>query len=268
MNEVEIIDSHAHMDYEYEVGVPELIAQAKKVGVSHIIAIAAEPDSLARVQALARDYSNLFHTSGIHPHEAKLWTQDLFAKVKEGSKSEKCVAIGELGLDFFYDHAPKDEQITALRDQLNYAVECGKPVVVHSREADDDTIAELTPFAAKWNARHPGRSPGVIHCFTSTRRLAEAMLQAGFYISFSGIITFKNAEPLRDIVRNVVPLDRLLVETDSPYLSPMPFRGQKNQPAHTRVVAEKVAELKGLPYAEIAKITRQNTIQLFQLGIA
>ena len=268
MNSGLIIDSHAHLDYDYEVGVPELIAEAGACGVSHIIAIAAEPASLDRVEALARDHANIFHTSGIHPHEAKLWTTDLFDRVKQGSKSPKCVAIGELGLDYFYDHAPREEQIHALRDQLEFALECGKPIVVHSREADDDTISELTPYAAKWNARYPGRSPGVIHCFTSTRRLAEAMIAAGFYISFSGIITFKNAEPLREVVRDVVPLDRLLVETDSPYLAPIPFRGQKNRPAHTRVVAEKVAEVKGLPYEEIAKITRRNTIDLFRLGIS
>ena len=262
-----IIDSHAHLDYDYDQTVPEMLAAAAAAGVTHVVAIAAEPTSLARVERLASEHANVFHTAGIHPHEAKLWTPELFAEVKTRSKSPKCVAIGELGLDYFYDHAPREEQLKALREQLDYAVECGKPVVVHSRDADDDTIAELEPYAARWNAKHPGRSPGVIHCFTSTKRLAEKMLAAGFHISFSGIITFKNAEDLRTVVRDVVPLDKMLVETDSPYLSPIPFRGKQNKPAHTRQVAEKVAELKGLTLDEVAKATRKNTIRLFSFPI-
>lgn len=263
----QIIDSHAHLDYEYEQSVPEMLAAAAAAGVSHVITIAAEPNSLERAHELASIHENIFHTAGIHPHEANLWTPELLARVREFAAKPKCVAIGELGLDYFYDHAPRAEQIAALRDQLAFALEIGKPIVVHSREADDDTIAELEPFAAKWKAKHPSRAPGVIHCFTSSRRLAEKMVVAGFYISFSGIITFKNAESLREVVRDVVPLDRILVETDSPYLAPMPHRGKKNQPAFTRHVAEKVAELKNISYAELARVTRENTIRLFQLPI-
>jgi TatD DNase family protein len=263
-----LIDSHAHLDYEYEQTTEELLALAKAAGVERVIAIAAAPESLERVRDLSEKFANVYFTSGVHPHDAKDFTPKIFARVKSLSVHPRCVAIGELGLDYYYDHSEPTVQHRALEEQLAYSAELGKPVVVHTRDADDDTIRFLTAHAREFLKRHPSRAPGVIHCFTGTARLAEATLALGYYVSFSGILTFKNAEPLRAVCKDVVPLDRLLVETDSPYLAPIPHRGKKNMPAHTRVVAEKVAELKGLPFGEIARITRTNTERLFALPTA
>jgi TatD DNase family protein len=260
-----LIDSHAHLDYEYDMTIPELLAEARAHGIEKVFAIAASKDSLDRVVEIANQYPNVYHTSGIHPHDSGDFTPEIFAKVKANAALPKCIAIGELGLDYYYDNAEKSVQFAALEAQLDFSAEIGKPIVLHTRDADDDTIRFLEAHSKKWHARHPQFAPGVIHCFTGTPRLAEACLALGYYISFSGIITFKNAEDLRQTAKNIVPLDRILVETDSPYLAPIPHRGKKNHPAYTKFVAEKVAELKGMPVEELAKHTTANTLRLFRL---
>ncbi len=260
-----LIDSHAHLDYEYELSTEELLANAHAAGVERVIAIAASADSLERVRDLSEKFRQVWFTSGVHPHDSKDFTPEIFAKVRSLATHERCVAVGELGLDYHYDLSDRPTQHKALEAQLAFSAELGKPVVVHSRESDDDTVRFLTEHSRAFLARHPNRAPGVIHCFTGTRKLAEETLALGYYISFSGILTFKTAEDLRQVCKDVVPLDRLLVETDSPFLAPIPYRGKKNQPAHTRVVAEKVAELKGLPLQELARLTLSNTEKLFAL---
>jgi TatD DNase family protein len=260
-----LIDSHAHLDYDYEQTTEELLANAANAGVKTVIAIAAAADSLDRVCDLAERFPQVFFSSGIHPHDSGDFTAEIFSRVRALAAHPKCVAVGELGLDYFYTLSTQALQFQALEAQLNFSAEIGKPVVVHTRDADADTIRFLEPHSREFQRRHPGRSPGVIHCFTGSADLARSALQLGYYISFSGIITFKNAQDLRDIVKDVVPLDRMLVETDSPFLAPVPHRGKKNQPAHTRVVAEKVAELKGLALEEVAKATKANTRRLFSL---
>lgn len=260
-----LIDSHAHLDYEYDVSTEELLAAAGAAGVKRVIAIAAAADSLERVRDLAERFPNVFFTSGIHPHDSKDFTPEIFARVKELSKHPRCVAVGELGLDYYYENSSQQLQFQAIEAQLQHSAEIGKPVVVHTRDADADTLRFLQTHSAEFRKRHPQRAPGVIHCFTGGKQLAEECIKLGYYISFSGIITFKNAEPLREVVREVVPMDKLLVETDSPFLAPIPHRGKKNQPAYTRVVAEKVAELKGLSLEETARLTVSNTERLFGL---
>lgn len=260
-----LIDSHAHLDYDYEFSTEELLNNARLSGVKRVIAIAAAADSLDRVKEIAEKFPQVFFTAGIHPHDSKDFTKEIFNKVQENSKHPKCVAIGELGLDYFYDLSDRKVQADALEVQLDFSAKIGKPVVVHTRDADEDTLKILTAHSKKFLANFPDRSPGVIHCFTGGRALAEGTLALGYYISFSGIITFKNAEDLRTIVKEVVPLDKILVETDSPFLAPIPHRGKKNQPAYTRIVAEKVAELKGISLNEVAKYTRTNTEKLFHL---
>ncbi|MGZ3738560.1 MAG: TatD family hydrolase [Bdellovibrionota bacterium] len=260
-----LIDSHAHLDYEYDVSTEEMLAAAKALGVERVIAIAASAESLERVRELSEKFPQVFFTSGVHPHDSKDFTPEIFASIKRLAKHPRCVAVGELGLDYFYDLSEKATQHIALEQQLQFSAEIGKPVVVHTRDADDDTIRFLTVHSREFLARHPGKSPGVIHCFTDTARLAEATLALGYHISFSGILTFKNAEPLREVCRDIVPLNRLLVETDSPFLTPIPHRGKKNQPGYTRFVAEKVAELKKLSLEEVANATRANTERLFGL---
>jgi TatD DNase family protein len=261
-----LIDSHAHLDYEYEQSTEQLLELAKAAGVERVIAVAAAADSLKRVRDLSEKFPNIFFSSGIHPHDSKDFTPEIFAEIKELAAHPRCVAVGELGLDYHYDLSDRNLQHEALVAQLNFSAEIGKPVIVHTREADADTIRFLSDHAAKFRAAHGEKSPGVIHCFTGTADLARACLGFGYHISFSGIITFKTAEDLRQVVRDVVPLEKILVETDSPFLAPIPFRGKKNMPAHTRVVAEKVAELKGLSLEAVANATRANTERLFGLS--
>lgn len=258
-----LIDSHAHLDYEYEESTEKLLANADQAGVKRVIAIAAAADSLERTRDLAEKFPNVFFTSGIHPHDSKDFTPEIFARIRALAQHPKCLAVGELGLDYYYEHSTHETQFAALEQQLQFSAEIGKPVVVHTREADADTVKFLTAHSAEFKKRHPARAPGVIHCFTGSRALAEQTLALGYYISFSGIVTFKTAEDLRATAKEVVPLDRILVETDSPFLAPIPHRGKKNQPAHTRVVAEKIAELKGLSLDALAAHTTANTIKLF-----
>ncbi|MGE3260512.1 MAG: TatD family hydrolase [Bacteriovoracia bacterium] len=260
-----LIDSHAHLDYEYAETTEQLLANADLAGVKRVIAIAAAADSLERTRDLAERFSNVFFTSGIHPHDSKDFTPEIFSRIRALAAHPKCVAVGELGLDYFYEHSTHETQFSALEQQLRFSAEIGKPVVVHTREADADTVRFLTEHSREFLKNHPGRSPGVIHCFTGSRALAEQTLALGYHISFSGILTFKTAEDLRITAKEVVPLDRLLVETDSPFLAPIPHRGKKNQPAFTRVVAEKLAELKGISLEELAKHTTANTERLFAL---
>jgi TatD DNase family protein len=260
-----LIDSHAHLDYDYELSTEQLLANADQAGVKRVIAIAAAADSLERTRELAEKFPNVFFSSGIHPHDSKDFTPAIFAQIKKLAAHTKCVAVGELGLDYHYEHSTHETQFSALEQQLHFSAEIGKPVVVHTREADADTVRFLTQHSKEFRKNFPQRAPGVIHCFTGTRELAEQTLALGYFISFSGIITFKTAQDLRDTARDVVPLDRMLVETDSPFLAPIPHRGKKNQPAFTRVVAEKLAELKGISLEELARHTTANTERLFAL---
>ena len=258
-----LIDSHAHIDYEYEVSTEALIEEARLAGVTQIIAIAAALESLDKVAALADRFPNVYFTTGVHPHDVKDFNPEVLAKMRKFIAHPKCVAIGELGLDFFYEHSDRAIQFEALEIQLDFSIEAGKPIVVHTRDADEDTMRFLDEHANGWHKAHPGKIPGVIHCFSGTAKLAEFCLALGYTISFSGIITFKNAEALRAVARDIVPLDRLMVETDSPYLAPIPHRGKKNHPAHTRIVAEKLAELKSISLEKLAEHTTGNTRRLF-----
>jgi TatD DNase family protein len=261
-----LFDSHAHLDYEYECTIEELLAEAKAHGVDRIVSIAAAPDSLDRVVEIAERFANVYHTSGIHPHDAQHWGPEIAAHVERNARKTKCVAVGELGLDFHYNLSDKAQQFRALEAQMALSVTIAKPIVFHSREADQDTVDFLTQHSKNWYAAGHKNPPGVLHCFTGTKLLAEQCLALGYFLSFSGIITFKNAQDLRDVVRDIAPLDRLLVETDSPYLAPIPFRGKKNHPAYTKFVAEKVAELKGMSLADLAVLTTRNTEKLFNLS--
>ncbi len=261
-----LIDSHAHLDYEYNFSTEELLNNAKKAGVNGIIAIAAASDSLEKTKKLAEQFPEVYFTSGIHPHDSKDFNPSILDTIRTNHRHPKCIAVGELGLDFFYTLSEKKIQFEALEIQLNLSVEIGKPVVVHTREADEDTLRFLTKHSKEYLAKH-GKSPGVIHCFSGSEHLAKECLKLGYYISFSGILTFKNAEDLRKIAKEIVPMDKLLVETDSPFLAPIPHRGKKNQPAHTLEVAKLVANLKGLSLEEVAERTRVNTVNLFSLPL-
>lgn len=255
-----LIDTHCHLDYDYAPkSEADLVNEASREGVSHLITIAAEPDSLSRVPEIAARYPHVFYTLGIHPHEAIHLTEDHLSRIREKALSDpKCRAVGEIGLDYHYDNSPREIQRDALKKQLDLALELKLPVVIHSREAEEDLLEALTDYAGKIS----DRPAGVIHCFSGTQAFGQACIDLGFYISFSGILTFKKAEDLRQAAK-VYPLEKILVETDSPYLAPIPFRGKKCEPSMVVHTARKLAEIKGITFEEAAKATSRNAKLLF-----
>src|SRR5215510_4994456 len=202
-----------------------------------------------------------YAADGVHPHEASLYDEVMERKLLAMSDHEKVVGWGEIGLDYHYDHSPRDAQRLVFRRQLRLALESRLPAIIHTREAEDDTIQILREDWAEAGGDVVG---GIIHCFTGTQRLADAAIGMGFHISFSGVLTFKNAADLREVAP-CVPMERLLVETDCPYLAPLPHRGKRNEPAFVRETAAKLAELKGIDVEEIARVTGGNFKRLFDL---
>jgi len=258
MGDLSIIDSHAHLDYpQLADDLPAVLARADAVGVSHVITIGVKLSTAEAPKKIAETYNNVWCSVGIHPHEASNEPESCNVDaIRAAADHPKCVAIGEAGLDYFYDYGRPDDQAASFRAQITVAREMGLPIIVHARDADDDMAAILEDEMKR------GPFTGVMHCFSSGAKLAERALAVGFYISFSGILTFNKSEELRAIAANV-PLDRVLVETDSPYLAPMPHRGKSNEPGFTIHTLEKLAAIHGLSNHEMAAITRQNTANLF-----
>ena len=255
-----LIDSHAHIQgKEYSGEAADVVARAREAGVERIIAVGGAGDMSSNTEAvvLARAFPDIYATVGMHPHDAKDVGEDELQKLRELAANEKVVAVGETGLDYYYNHSPRDVQRRVFTQFIHMACEIGLPVVVHERDAAQET-AELL------RGESGGNLCGVIHCFTGSYDAARAYLDLGFYLSFTGIITFKNAEPLRDVVGRI-PLERMLVETDSPYLTPVPHRGKRNEPAYVRLVAETVAKLKEISVEEVAAVTTRNVCELFKI---
>jgi TatD DNase family protein len=251
-----LVDSHCHLDYAPMADdLPGTLARARNAGVGTLLTIGTKLRDFPRVRAIAEANDNIFCSVGIHPHEAENEHADT-AKLVELARHAKVVGIGETGLDYYYDKSPRDKQRENFRAHIRAAEETGLPLIVHTRDADDDTAAMLG------EAARGGKLRGVLHCFTSSQQLADAALGFGFHISISGIVTFKNAEALRQTVKTI-PLERLLVETDSPYLAPVPMRGKPCEPAYVAHTAAKVAELKGVSAAELARVTSANFFALF-----
>lgn len=258
-----LVDSHAHIDGpEFDNDRDDVIARAHQAGVSTILNVGTgDPNSGAfeRAVALAEKHESVFAAVGVHPHDARLLDEPAEERlVSLVANSSRVVAWGEIGLDFHYDNSPRDTQRRVFSRQLQLAREAKLPVVVHTREAEDETIEILRDEDAR---------SGVMHCFSGSGRLAQQCIELGFHISFSGIITFKKAEGLREVARNV-PLERLLVETDCPYLAPVPHRGKRNEPAFVVEVARYVADLRGLTLEEFAGVTTDNFHRLFALRAA
>nr|WP_295902927.1 TatD family hydrolase [uncultured Bdellovibrio sp.] len=251
---MEWIDIHAHLNM-LEEGVEASIANAKAAGVKKIITIGTEPGDHPIVLEIARKYyPDVYCTLGVHPHDGKVYTEAA-GKFIEEHVSEPCVvAIGEIGLDYYYDQSPRQEQQDAFRAQLEIAKRTKMPIEIHTRDAEEDTIEILKEFK--------GDVTGVIHCFTGTEWLARQSLNLGYNISISGVVTFKNADSLRSTVK-MLPLDRIHVETDSPFLAPIPMRGKKNTPAYVVHTAKFVAELKGISEEELCEQTRKNALKMF-----
>jgi len=254
---VTLVDSHCHLDYEdFAADLDGVLERAASAGVGAMLTIGTRLSSFDKVLAVAERYDNVYCTVGIHPHEAGREPEIDALRLIDMARHPKVVGFGETGLDYFYDHSPRLKQRELFRTHLQAAREAGLPVVVHTRDADEDTAVILAAEAGQ------GRITGLIHCFSSGRELAEKALDLGFYISLSGIITFNKSDDLRHIVRDL-PLERLLVETDAPYLAPVPKRGKPNEPAFIVHTAAKLAELKHVGMAELAKITTANFYALF-----
>ena len=255
------VDSHCHIDGpEYDADRQEVIARAIDAGVTTMLNVGTgDPHSGAfeRAIELAEKHQTILAAIGVHPHDAKLFDDAAQKRLTElAGQSKRVVAWGEIGLDYHYDHSPRQVQRVVFRRQLRIARERNVPVVIHSREADDDTIEILRDELAGYERA------GVMHCFGGGLALALSAIKLGFYISFAGNLTFKKAEDLRDIARQL-PRDRLLVETDCPYLTPVPFRGKRNEPARVIETARQLAELHGQDQDEMGRITSENFGRLF-----
>lgn len=252
-----LVDSHCHLDFpDFAEELDEVVARAGDAGVGLMLTICTHVTRFERVLAVAERYPQVYCTVGIHPHEAGNEPETDARRLIELAKHPKVVGFGETGLDYFYDKSPRDQQQRNFRAHIQAAREARLPVIIHTRDADEDTARILTEEMGQ------GAFPGLIHCFTSGQDLAEQAVAQGLYISLSGIMTFKTAEPIRETLRGL-PLDRVLVETDSPYLAPIPKRGKRNEPAFVAHTAAKVAEVKGLTTAEIETATTENFYRLF-----
>lgn len=259
------VDSHAHIDgSEFDGDRESVIQRARDAGVSAILNIGTgDPHSgaLERAVELAEQHTNIYTAIGTHPHDAKLFDHQAEERiVKLIAGSSRVIAWGEIGLDFHYDNSPRDVQVKVFTRQLQLAREANLPVIIHTREAEAETIEMLK------SGRTHGVVPGIMHCFSGSLMLAQQAAELGFYISFSGIVTFKKAEELRAIARQV-PLDKLLIETDCPFLAPVPFRGKRNEPAYVVEVARCLAALHEKTIDEIGQITSSNFVKLFNLAI-
>ena len=252
-----LIDTHCHLDFpEFAPERDAVVARARAAGVGRLITISTRIDKFSDYSGIAEAYHDVFCTVGTHPHNAHLEPEASAAEIVKLASHPKCVGIGEAGLDYHYDRAPREAAARVFRTHIAAAREAGLPLVIHTRDADADTAAILEDEMGK------GAFKALLHCFTASRELAEKALALGLYISFSGVLTFKNSQELRDIARDA-PLDRLLVETDAPFLAPVPYRGKRNEPAFVASTATVLADTKGVTPAEIAAATTANAMRLF-----
>ena len=254
---MKLFDTHAHLDFPFlHDQLDTVLATARENKVERIVTIGAsrELQSNYNALAIARAHEHIRCTAGIHPHDAAMATPEVIETIREEfSHDEQVVGIGETGLDYHYDRAPRDVQQQVFRAFLQMSRECNKPVIIHSRDAEEDTLKLL---------REEQVTGGILHCFTGSAPFAKELLEMDFYISFSGIVTFKSARDILAVAAEV-PSDRILIETDSPYLAPVPFRGKKNQPAYVLHTAETIAEARGDSLEELADYTYANAQRVF-----
>jgi TatD DNase family protein len=252
-----LIDSHCHLDFpDFAEELDDVVARAEAAGLGRMVTICTRVRKFPQVLAVAERFENVFCSVGTHPHNAHEELDVTTQEIIDLSKHPKVVAIGEAGLDYFYQKDHAASQAEGLRNHIAAARETQLPLVIHSRDADDDMNAILTEETEE------GAFPFVLHCFSSGRELAEAGIKLGGYVSLSGILTFKNSQEIRDIASDV-PLDRLLVETDAPYLAPTPYRGKRNEPSYVVETAKVLAETKGVSVEEIWQVTTDNFFRLF-----
>lgn len=254
--ETPLVETHCHLDYLKSFPLEEILQKSRENGVEKIITIAVQPDNFDTVYDLSQTHAEIFCTQGVHPHQAKFWIEEAEMKIRTRASNRKVVAVGEIGLDYHYNHSSKEDQLKVFEKQCSLAAEFDLPVVIHSREADEDMIKVLRQMSPSMKKK------GVIHSFTSSIELAEFALNAGFYLGFNGIITFKTAENVRDVLK-ICPLDKILLETDAPFLTPVPYRGRENCPFFINLVAQEAAKIKSVEVEDLLKQCYLNSHQLF-----
>ena len=261
-----LIDSHCHIDGDaFDDDRSELLERARAAGVKMMLTVGTgDPHGgeIDKAVEIAEKYDNVFAAVGVHPHDAKLYTDAAENHLIELTKSEKVIAWGEIGLDYYYDHSPRETQIEVFKRQIQAARKLDLPIIIHSRDADDETVEILKAECS--GGDFPG---GIMHCFGGTARMAEDLINVGFLISFAGNVTFKKAENLRQAAR-VVPLDKLLIETDCPFLAPVPVRGKRNEPAFVAHTAKFLAEFYNVEMENLAEKTTENFLDFFNLDAA
>ena len=251
-----LVDSHCHLNFpEFTKNMPAVLQAMQDNGVNHALCIGVTLEKFPQVLAIAEANAHIWATVGIHPDNEDVEEADV-ARLLALADHPKVIGIGETGLDYFRLTGDLEWQRERFRTHIRAAIACDKPLVIHTRNAAEDTLRIMREEGAE-------RCGGVMHCFTESQEVADQAMELGFYISLSGIVTFKNAQALKEVARNI-PLDRMLVETDSPYLAPMPFRGKTNQPAYVKHVAEHIADLRGISLGEVAEATTRNFFRLFK----
>lgn len=262
-----LIDTHAHLDFsQFDEDRGQVIERAANEGITRIVTVGFDVDSSLQAVAITDGNANLWACVGTHPHQASRVTPEGLESLRELSTHHKVVAIGEIGLDYYRDRSPRDVQREILRQQLELAAESGKPVVIHDRAAHKDVMRIVRSWAEAVRATKNGLQPplGVVHCFSGDQTMAEELFELGLFISVAGPVTFPNARGLQALVGRL-PLERLLVETDCPFLSPHPHRGKRNEPANVKLVALKIAEIKQMSFQKVARVTTENARRVFRL---
>jgi len=255
-----LIDTHAHLDNDqFKTDLDQVLKNADEAGIKQILTIGCDLKSSAESIVLAGRYSGIHAAVGIHPHDAQEATAEGLALLESLMAAPKVVAVGEIGLDYYRNHSPHDQQLDAFRMQIRLAKTFNKPIIVHDRDAHDDVLQILQEEQAE-------QVGGVLHCFSGDLEMARACIDLGLYLSFTGNITYPKNEGLREVVAGI-PIGRVLIETDCPYLAPLPYRGKRNEPAYVKLTAEKIAQIKGLSLEDVARITNRNAHDLFGIGL-
>jgi TatD DNase family protein len=255
-----LIDSHAHLEMpEFKKDLEAVIERAKDSGVEYIFTVGTEKKDWKKALEIANSHPSIYAILGVHPHNAREIDNQTYPILKEFCRNGKVKAYGEIGLDFFRDLSPRASQLKRFREQIGLAKELGLPIVVHDREAHQETLAILKSEKAE-------ECGGIIHCFSGDYEMAKVCIDMGFYISIPGSVTFKNAQHLREIIKKI-PLEFLLVETDAPFLTPEPFRGTRNEPSYVRYTAQKVAQVKNVSFEKVAEATTENALTVYRLKV-
>ncbi|MCY7948617.1 TatD family hydrolase [Bacillus atrophaeus] len=254
-----LFDTHVHLNAEqYDTDLEEVIQRAREEKVDHVVVVGFDRPTITRAMELIEGYDFMYAAIGWHPVDAIDMTDEDLLWIKELSAHEKVVAIGEMGLDYHWDKSPKDVQKEVFRKQIALAKEVRLPIIIHNRDATEDVVTILKEEGAE-------AVGGIMHCFTGSVEVARQCMDMNFYLSFGGPVTFKNAKKPKEVVKEI-PNDRLLIETDCPFLTPHPFRGKRNEPSYVKYVAEQIAELKGMTYEEVAAVTTENAKRLFRIN--